>query len=88
MDRTLALFLFLVAALTAVPAWLAGSILARRAKADGVPASDWIPFGLLPYALTRFRHPHRGAIVAAYVAANLLSWGAVAALVILFIHGR
>ncbi len=88
MDRTLALFLALLAILTAVPAWLAGSILARRAKAEGAPVSDWIPFGLLPYALTRFRHPHRGVIVAAYVAANLVSWGALATLAILYIHGR
>ncbi|HXG62373.1 MAG TPA: hypothetical protein VNO22_13430 [Planctomycetota bacterium] len=88
MDRTLALFLGIVALLTAVPAWLAGSILARRAKADGEPVRDWIPFGLLPYALTRFRHPHRGAIVAAYVAANLVSWGALAALLGLSLAGR
>jgi hypothetical protein len=87
-DRTLALFLALLAILTAVPAWLAGSILARRAKAEGAPVSDGIPFGLLPYALTRFRHPYRGVIVAAYVAANLVSWGAVAALVVLYLAGR
>ena len=64
--------LIAVAFLAALPAWLTGSILTRHAKADGETPSSWIPMSVLPYAVSRFRHRHKPAIVFGYVASNLV----------------
>jgi hypothetical protein len=84
MDPTLVAFLVILAVLGALPAWLTGNILKRRAKDDGAGGTDWVPLGFLPYGLTRFKHPKKGAIVWGYVFSNLVSWGAIVALLILF----
>jgi integral membrane sensor domain MASE1 len=68
-----------VAFLAALPAWLTGSILARHAKADGENPSSWIPMSVLPYAVSRFKHRHKPAIVFGYVMSNLLFVAAVGA---------
>ena len=82
MPNPLVLFLGAVIALSALPAWLCGSILKKHAAAEGGAGSDWIPLSLLPYGLGRFRHRHKIAIVWGYVFSNLLLAAAVVALVI------
>jgi hypothetical protein len=81
MDTTTTWFLVAVAVIGGLPAWFAGNVIKRNAKQDGATASDWIPFSVLVYALRRFRHPKKGAIVFAYTVFNLLSWAAIGVLV-------
>ena len=88
MDAPLVWFLAVVAILSALPAWLTGSILRRHAKEEEAGGSEWIPLGYLPYALGRFRHPSRVAIVLGYVVSNVLAWGAVVGLVVLLSQRR
>ena len=71
----------IVAALSAGPAWLCGSILTKPAAKDGGAGSDWIPLSLLPYGITRFQHRHKGAIVFGYLFGNLLFGASVVALI-------
>lgn len=82
MNRELAVLLGIVAALSALPAWLCGSILRKHAAKDGGAGSDWIPLSLLPYGLRRFRHRHKAAIVWGYAFSNLLFAGAIIALIV------
>ena len=82
MSQELAIVLGIVAALSALPAWLCGSILKKHAVKDGGAGSDWIPLSLLPYGLTRFQHPHKLAIVWGYVFSNLLFAGSVIGLIV------
>lgn len=79
----LQILLLIVAGLSALPAWLTVSILKRHAKQDGETWSDWIPLSLLPYAVRRFKHPHKAALVAGYVGGNLLFTAALLALIVL-----
>ena len=72
----------IVAALSAGPAWLCGSILKKHAAKDGGAGSDWIPLSLLPYAVGRFQHRHKGAIVFGYLFSNLLFAAAVITLLV------
>ena len=83
MNRELAVLCGIVAALSALPAWLCGAILKRHAKQDGGAGSDWIPLSLLPYGLGRFRHRHKAAIVFGYVFSNLLFAASVIAILLL-----
>jgi hypothetical protein len=80
--KELAILLGIVAALSALPAWLCGSILRKHAAKEGGAGSDWIPLSLLPYGLTRFQHRHKIAIVFGYLFSNLLFAGAVVGLII------
>ncbi len=80
MSDPIVVFLGILAALAALPAWLCGSILKKHAVKDGGAGSDWIPLSLLPYGLGRFRHRHKIAIVWGYLFSNLLFAGAVVAL--------
>lgn len=82
MKTEFAILCGIVAALSALPAWLCGSILKRHAAKDGGAGSDWIPMSLIPYGVTRFQHPHKGAIVFGYVVSNLLFAAAVVALIV------
>ncbi|HXU13322.1 MAG TPA: hypothetical protein VN898_15310 [Candidatus Binatia bacterium] len=82
MNKEFAIVLGIVAALSALPAWLCGSILKKHAAKDGGAGSDWIPLSLLPYGLSRFHHPHKIAIVWGYVFSNLLFAGSVIALIV------
>ena len=75
--------LIVVAVAASLPAWLTASILRRHAAKAGAPPSDWIPLRVLPFALRRFQHPQKGAIVFGYLASNLLFTGAVIAVLIL-----
>jgi hypothetical protein len=78
----------LVAAMSALPAWLCGSILKRHAAKDGGAGSDWLPLSLLPYGLTRFQHRHKIAIVWGYLFSNLLFAGAIVALIVVVRQSR
>lgn len=69
--------LIVVAVVSAIPAWLTASILKKRAAAAGESPSDWIPLSVLPFALKRFQHPQKGAIVFGYLASNLIFTAAV-----------
>ena len=80
MTNPFVVFLGIVAALSALPAWLSGSILKKHAERDGGAGSDWIPLSLLPYGLGRFQHRHKIAVVWGYVFSNLLFAGSVIAL--------
>ena len=80
--KELAILLAIVAALSALPAWLCGSILRKHAAKEGGAGSDWIPLSLLPYGLARFQHRHKIAIVFGYLFSNLLFAGAVIGLII------
>lgn len=82
MANPMVVFLGVVAALAALPAWLSGSILKKHAAKDGGAGSDWIPLSLVPYALGRFQHRHKIAIVWGYLFSNLLFVGALIALVV------
>jgi len=88
MDTPLVLFLAIVAALTSIPAWVTGSLLKRRSKEEGGGGTEWMPLGYLGYALKDFKHPRKFAIVWAYVFANILSWGSIFALVVIFIKAK
>ncbi len=88
MDQALVFFLVVVAVLTALPAWLTGTILKKHAQQAGEAPSDWIPFSLLPFAVRRFQHPNRALIAATYVVMNLVSWAALIALVVLYLSGK
>jgi hypothetical protein len=83
MDPVLVAFIVIIAVLAAVPAWLCGSILKKHATKDGGAGSDWIPLSLLPYGMSRFQHPHKGAIVFGYLFSNLLFAAAVITLIVL-----
>jgi hypothetical protein len=83
MDPAVLAFLVALAVASGIPAWLTGSILRKYARQEGAAGWDWIPFGLAPFAFARFRHPHRGAIVWAYLFSNLLFLGAVVAFFVL-----
>ena len=85
MDSTLTVFLVLIAVLTGLPGWLAGAVIKRHAQKEGETPNDWIPFGLLPYAFTRFRHPNRAALTGAYLLMNLVSWAALVALFVVYL---
>lgn len=82
MMREVAVALGILAALSALPAWLCGSILKKHSVKDGGAGSDWIPLSLLPYGLSRFQHPHKVAIVWGYLFSNLLFAGSVIALLV------
>ncbi len=84
MDTTLVAFLAVLAVVGGIPAWLTGNILKRSSQAEAGGGTDWVPLGFLPYGLTRFKHPKKGAIVFGYVVFNLVSWAAIIALVWLF----
>lgn len=71
------------AVVASLPAWLTASIIKRHAKLAGEQPSDWIPLSILPYAIARFKHPQKGAIVFGYLASNLLFTAAVVAFVVL-----
>lgn len=88
MDPALIAFLVAVAVLTGIPGWLTGAILKKHALREGETPNDWIPFSLIPYALARFRHPHRASIVGAYLLMNLVSWAALITLVALYASRR
>ena len=77
MNTEIAVLCGVVAALSAGPAWLCGSILKKHAAKDGGAGSDWIPLSLLPYGLSRFQHRHKAAIVFGYLFSNLLFAAAV-----------
>ena len=76
MSDPIVIFLGVLAALAALPAWLCGSILKKHATKEGGAGSDWVPLSLLPYGLGRFRHRHKIAIVSGYLFSNLLFAGA------------
>jgi hypothetical protein len=82
MANPMVVFLAVLAGFAALPAWLCGSILKKHAAKDGGAGSDWIPLSLVPYALGRFQHRHKFAIVWGYLFSNLLAVGAVVAIVI------
>ena len=82
MTQEFAVALGILAVLSALPAWLCGSILKKHAVKDGGAGTDWIPLSLLPYGLSRFQHPHKIAIVWGYVFSNLLFAGSVIALIV------
>lgn len=75
--------LIVVAAASAIPAWLTASILKKHATKAGEQPSDWIPLSVLPFALKRFQHPQKGAIVFGYLASNLIFTAAVIAVLFL-----
>ena len=83
MDPALIACIVIIAVLSAVPAWLCGSILKKHAKQEGGAGSDWIPLSLLPYGMSRFHHRHKGAIVFGYLFSNLLFAASVIALIVL-----
>lgn len=72
-----------VAVVSAIPAWLTASILKKHAAKAGESPSDWIPLSVLPFALRRFEHPQKAAIVFGYLASNLLFTAAVIAVLVL-----
>ena len=82
------IFLGVIALITALPAWLTGSILKKASKEVGGGGTDWIPLGFVVYGLTQFKHPRKGAIVWAYVFSNLVSWGAILTLVVLYLKNK
>lgn len=88
MDHPLLILLAIVAALSALPGMLTASILRRHAREAGAEASEWIPFGLLPWAIREFRHPARGAILFGYVATNLIFGAAVVGIAVLVLSNR
>ena len=75
--------LLITAAASALPAWLTTSILKKHATKAGEPPSAWIPLDVLPFALKRFVHPQRAAILFGWIASNLLFTGAVVGVLIL-----
>jgi hypothetical protein len=87
-DTPVVLFLFIVAVLTGIPAWVTGSMLKRRSKEEGGGGTDWFPLGYLGYAVRDFEHPKKFAIVWAYVFSNVLSWGSFLTLIVIFIKWK
>ncbi len=75
--------LIVVAVASSLPAWLTLAILKKHAKQAGEQPSDWIPLSVLPYALGRFKHPQKGAIVFGYLSSNALFVAALAWLAVL-----
>lgn len=88
MDTPVVLFLVIVAILTGIPAWVTGTMLKRRSKEEHAGGTDWIPLGYLGYALGEFKHPRKFAIVWAYVFSNVLSWGAILTLVVIYLKNK
>lgn len=88
MDTPLVIFLVAIAAITALPAWLTGSILKKRSREEAGGGTDWVPLGYIAYGLKEFKHPKKVAIVWGYVFSNLLSWGAIVALLVLYLQRR
>ena len=88
MDRALIAFLIAIAVIMGLPAWLTGSILKRRSKEEGGGGTDWVPLGYVVYAFTEFQHPRKFAIVWAYIFSNILSWGAIACLLVHYLKNR
>lgn len=88
MDTPLVIFLVAIAAITALPAWLTGSILKKRSREEAGGGTDWVPLGYLVYGLKEFKHPKKIAIVWGYVFSNLLSWGAIVTLLVLYLQQR
>ena len=86
MSNSLVVMLMLVAVMSALPAWLCGSILKKHARKEGGGGSDWIPFSLLPYAFTRFQHPHKAVILWGYVFSNVLLAASLIALLFVLRH--
>ena len=84
MPNPVVIFLAVLGAFAALPAWLCGSILRKHAAKDGGAGSDWIPLSLVPYALGRFQHRHKIAIVWGYLFSNLLFAAALIGLIIVF----
>ncbi len=84
MDPALMAFLIAIAVLTGIPGWLTGTIFQGHAIQAGDPPNDWIPFSLIPFAFTRFRHPSRVFIAGAYLLMNLVSWAALITLAVLY----
>ena len=82
MSNPLVVMLAVVAALSALPAWLCGSILRKHATKEGGAGSDWLPLSLLPYGLTRFQHRHKAAIVFGYLFTNLLFAAAIIGIIV------
>jgi len=82
MNKEFATVLLVVAVLSALPAWLCGSILKKHAAKDGGAGSDWIPLSLLPYGLSRFQHPHKIAVVWGYLFSNVLFAACVIGLIV------
>ena len=82
MSNPIVIFLAALGAFSALPAWLCGSILKKHAAKDGGAGSDWVPLSLVPYALGRFQHRHKVAIVWGYLFSNLLLVGAVVAIAV------
>ena len=88
MDKPFLAFLVAIAVITALPAWLTGSILKKSSKKSGGGGTDWTPLGYAIYGLTEFQHPRKGAIVWAYIFSNVLSWGAIVTLVVIVLKNR
>lgn len=88
MDTPLVVFLVAIAVLTALPAMLTGSILKKRSREEAGGGTDWVPLGYIAYGLTQFKHPKKGAIVWGYVFSNLLSWGAIVTLLVLYLQRK
>ena len=88
MDTPLVIFLVAIAVLTALPAMLTGSILKKRSREEAGGGTDWLPLGYIAYGLTQFKHPKKGAIVWGYVFSNLLSWGAILTLLLLYLQQK
>ena len=83
MDPALLAFLIVIAVLSLIPGWITGSILKKYARQDGAASIDWIPFGLLYYGLTRFRHKQKFLLVWAYFFSNFVFIGTIVAFLIL-----
>jgi hypothetical protein len=88
MDKPFLAFLVVIALITALPAWLTGSILKKSSKESGGGGTDWVPLGFVVYGLTEFKHPKKLAIVWAYVFSNVLSWGAIVWLLVYYLRNK
>ena len=88
MDTPLVLFLVILAGLTMIPGWLTGSILKKASREEGGGGTEWIPLGYLVYGLRRFKHPKKTAILWGYLFSNILSWGAIIALLVIFLRKK
>ena len=88
MDTPLLIFLVAIAVLTALPAILTGSILKKSSKEEAGGGTDWLPLGYIAYGLGPFKHPKKLAIVWGYVFSNLLSWGAILTLLVLYLQQK
>lgn len=88
MDQPLIVFLVLIAFLTMIPGWLTGSILKKASRETGGGGTEWLPLGYLGFGLKEFQHPKKTAIVWGYVFSNLLSWGAILTLAVIFLKNK